>query len=405
MVSRLKSVGGFRLVGKRAVGVDAWPTCHFQTALTNRETLAVSQSKTLVMLLAAYAAATWFPAPALYFRSLQPVCWWPDFGFQNLLLAVMLLSAGLSCRPGAVWSMLSRPFRLIGGSAVIWLLPVLAAIAVVKFLDDVAGFPSQVLLALLVIAAMPPANSTVGWAQLLGANLALTLSLVLLAVIAAPVATPLLIRAGMLTTGVPLESNQPVHQLGSSISVFLTLWVLLPMLAGLAIASRQTEATAAKVRLTTGPISLVALVLLNYLNGAVCLPQLTVSAGQLAQPLLASLLLVMLSWMALKWTVGHVVWRNEIDVPSVAAASGHTESAAGKAKQSDDQRSLILAGVMRNTGAALVYTTLTAPSLPLLSLTIIVYTLLQHLMVAVCHTFATDQSESLSPQQVESTTR
>lgn len=398
IVSRSMLGARSMLYVRRPSGMDALTLSHSQTALIHRETFTVSQSKTLVMLLAAYAAATWFPSPALYLRSLQILNWWPEFGFQNLLLAVMLLSAGLSCRPAAVWSMLSRPLRLIGWSTGIWLLPAITAIAVVKFLDDLAGFSSQVLLALLVIAAMPPANSTVGWAHLLGANLALTISVVLLAVIAAPIVTPLLIQTGMLTTGVHLQNSDIVHQLGSSISVFLTLWVLLPMLVGLVIASRLTESAAAKVRHSTGPISLATLVLLNYINGAVCLPQLTIGMGQLAEPLMASLLLFAVTWFVLQWTIVHFIGRNCANVQPSVPANRNYELAIGANNLDGDQRSLLLAGVMRNTGAALVYTTLTAPSLPFLGLTIIVYTLLQHLLVGIYHSFAIAHSEATSPQ-------
>jgi hypothetical protein len=43
--------------------------------------------------------------------------------------------------------------------------------------------------------------------------------------------------------------------------------------------------------------------------------------------------------------------------------------------------SLLLAVLMRNTGAAMVYTTTALASLPSVTLTIVIYTLLQHLVV------------------------
>src|SRR5690606_30082760 len=117
---------------------------------------------TLVLLLVAYAAATWIPGPGLHVRQ------WNLLGLSinppEVLLAGLLFTAGLCSTHGAVRTILANRQRLVASALAAWLIPLIAATTAVACLWGMAGCPPQVALGIIIVAAMPVANSSVGWA-------------------------------------------------------------------------------------------------------------------------------------------------------------------------------------------------------------------------------------------------
>ncbi|MCA9134275.1 MAG: hypothetical protein KDA45_14000, partial [Planctomycetales bacterium] len=154
--------------------------------------------QTLVMLLAAYLCATWLPGPGLWLRSVE-------FGSLTLplpqvLLAGLLFTAGLCSTPDALRTILRlrRPFLLMALSA--WLLPLLSAAVGAAVLWSL-GCPPSVLLGMLVVAAMPVANSSVGWSTSMGGSVPLSIALLVVGTALSPLLSPMVINAGAVTMG------------------------------------------------------------------------------------------------------------------------------------------------------------------------------------------------------------
>ncbi len=323
--------------------------------------------QTLVLLLVAYAAATWIPGPGLYVRQ------WNLLGNllgnrlglsvnpPEVLLAGLLFSAGLCSTHGAVRTILANRRRLVASALAAWLVPLVAATVCVVCLWALAGCPPQVALGIVIVAAMPVANSSVGWATTMGGSVALSIALLVVGTALSPLLTPLAIGAGAIT--LRTAEHAFMHTPWSDgMGAFFLSWVLAPVLLGVVTASQLPARLLKHIVPWSRRASFVILIVLNYLNGAPCLPALAEQPGLLWWPVLAATCLLMLSFLA-----------------SLAVSQWQRAAAGLAAPEPAERISMMLSIVMRNTGAALVFAGAALPEFVSVSLTIIAYTMLQHL--------------------------
>lgn len=326
--------------------------------------------QTLVLLLVAYAAATWIPGPGLHVRQ------WNLLGDllglsvnpPEVLLAGLLFSAGLCSARGAVSTILAHRQRLVVSALAAWLIPLVSATIAVACLWGVAGCPPQVALGIVIVAAMPVANSSVGWATTLGGSVTLSIALLVVGTALSPLLTPLAIGAGAISLRTAEHALMHTPWSDGMSSFFLT-WVLAPVLLGVVTASQLPESILKHIVPWSRRVSFIILILLNYLNGAPCLPALAEQPGLLMWPVLAASCLLLLSFAA-----------------SLALSKWPRGALGLTAPEPAEQVSMLLSVVMRNTGAALVFAGAALPEFVSVSLTIIAYTMLQHLWAGTCLT-------------------
>ncbi len=319
--------------------------------------------QTLVLLLTAYAAATWFPGPGQWLRELNVLT--HSVQPPQILLAALLFSAGVCSSQGAIRTILNMRTRFILLAGLAWLLPLLSAAATVSLLWGLLGCPASVALGVLVVAAMPVANSSVGWSTSMGGSVPLSIALLVVGTALSPVLSPLCISAGATAIGTA-EGTLTQSPWSDGMGQFFLLWVLLPVLSGVALAGRLNSSQRQWLLPVARRLSFALLILLNYLNAAACLPALAEQPGLLLWPLLAAGVLL---------TTAFGCSQIIVHLPC-----GPTQAAV---MDSPQKTSLLLSVVMRNTGAALVFAGAALPQFVLVSVTIIAYTMLQHLCVGL----------------------
>ncbi len=343
--------------------------------------------QTLILLMVAYAAATWLPGPGLAARG------WTILSLPirppEVLLAALLFCAGLCSTPGALTAIMRTRSRFLVLAIAAWLLPLAAVLLTVGVLWGVLNCPPQVALGMIVIASMPVANSSVGWSTMMGGSVTLSIALLIVGTALSPVLTPLAIGAGATTLG---TAEQALTQTpwSSGMGVFFLTWVLAPVLLGVIVAGRLGPMSRARLTPIARRCSFVILLILNYLNGAPCLPPLAQQPQLLGWPVLGASSLLLASFVA-----SHL-W---FAVVGQGFAAPQVQPQHGRAPSNSEKASLMLAVVMRNTGAALVFAGAALPEFVSLSLTIIAYTLLQHLWAGAVMASGT-VSHSTSPELV-----
>lgn len=322
---------------------------------------------TLFLLLTAYAAATWVPAPGLWLRELELFS--PAIRLPQLLLAGLLFSAGLCTARGAAGGIAQMRRRLAVFAVIAWLIPLLSAVVSVAGLWWLMQGPASVALGLVIVAAMPVANSSVGWATSLRGSVPVSIALLVVGTALSPLLSPAVIGVGATSLGTAEQALRETPW-SAGMGGFFLVWVLSPVLWGAALATRLSAQQAQRLSPHARRLSFAILIVLNYLNGAPCLPALANNPQLLWWPLIGSVTLLLLSYVGV-----HLANR------LFQAAAGERVSAHSDLPTTAEQTSLILAVVMRNTGAALVFAGAALPSYVLVSLTIIAYTMLQHCWV------------------------
>ncbi len=330
----------------------------------------------MILLLAAYAAATWFPGPGLWLREINLIS--GSIHPPQVLLAALLLSAGLCASPGAVHTIVSARQRFVVLAVAAWLVPLLAALLVVAVLWGMLGGPASVALGVVIVAAMPVANSSVGWATSMGGSVPLSIALLVVGTALSPILTPLVIGAGAFSLGTA-EQALTRTPWSEGMGLFFLIWVLAPVLLGVWLASRFSKTVNDQIVPVARRVSFVILIALNYLNGAPCLPALAQEPELLLWPVLAGASLLLVSFTCVQlgprlWTINRTATRAPQKV-GLLTESNVIES------DSAERVSLLLSVVLRNTGAALVFAGAALPDYALVSLTIIAYTMLQHCWV------------------------
>ncbi len=330
-----------------------------------------ARHKLPLLLVACYVAGRFLPAPGVWLHEL-PIApsqlTWLAPTMAQLLVAVLLYAAAVAVDWRSIVDVARRPLLLAGSVAAVWIVPTLvvrvASQLLVCFGDDEIALPLAVGFAL--VAAMPVANSAAAWTQQSRGNLSFSLSLIVISIVVAPWMVPLALRA----LGTPLDGTHDtmLRALTQQLAgVSFIVWVLLPTLAGLltrAIAGDRWVEQRHTAFLIVA--SATALLLLNYMNAAIALPKLAATEIKAALP--ATLLI-----SGLVCVSGHLValaLRAKVDVPTT--------------------RAIGYALGMKHTGLALALAAGALASEPLLIVPIITTTLVQHVVSATFHAFASE---------------
>ncbi|HEY2838076.1 MAG TPA: bile acid:sodium symporter [Pirellulales bacterium] len=310
------------------------------------------------LLIASYFLAAFAPAFGLWIRSASL------FGVHLplLMLGFLLFNAGMGVELAELRRLRHEPGGLVWGLLAnlgvpivfIWL--VMHTMRVWHNPDEV----QNILVGLALVASMPIAGSSTAWAQNANGNLALSLGLVLVSTFLSPITTPLALHAvGLMTTG---DYSEDLHELaGASTGWFLTIAVIVPSVLGIASRWACGEVQVARSKPMLKFANAIILLLLNYSNAAVSLPEAIENpdADFVSVILTITVLLCVLNF-TLGWGIGH--WRKS-PLP--------------------DRASLMFGLGMNNNGTGLVLASMALADHPRVLLPIIFYNLVQHL-VAGC---------------------
>lgn len=222
----------------------------------------------LLLLIGAYLLAYFFPSPGVYFRSLKL----GGMSGSGGLLAIMLFVAGFGIQSSNFSSLARRTKGIAIGVIVNALFPLF----VLSILSGMADFwhnaneIKTILLGLSIVAVMPIAGSSVAWAQNSDGDMIVSVGLVLASAVFSPLVTPFGIHVLRFVL-FPLRSLKLSISLSGTLS-FLVTSLLIPGIAGLYVRKKVMESTARLSLPFLKILSILALLILNYSNGAVALP-------------------------------------------------------------------------------------------------------------------------------------
>jgi bile acid:Na+ symporter, BASS family len=220
----------------------------------------------------------------------------------------------------------------------------------------------HILVGLALVAAMPIAGASTAWAQNSNGNLALSLGLVLSSTILSPIITPIAFYVfGEMASE---EYETILHNLAEYGSgTFLGFWVVLPSLLGLCIRFVVPEKPLAAVMPYVKLLNALVLLVLNYSNASVSLPQAVADRD--------------VDFLAV--TLG-------ITTGLCIAAFGAAYWLSCLFKLDQAERVSIMYGLgMNNNGTGLVLASLALASFPRIMVPIIFYNLVQHLVAGAVH--------------------
>ncbi|MGH8559818.1 MAG: bile acid:sodium symporter family protein [Methylococcales bacterium] len=284
------------------------------------------------------------------------------FSLPLFMLASLLFNAGLGVKTKELTEILHKPSLLLGGLVGNFATP-LAFIVALSFAMKLWHNPEevqQILVGLALLASMPIAGASTAWTQNANGNLALSLGLVLLTTFLSPVITPLILDAiGFVTID---DYSEDLHELASGgVISFLGIWVILPSLLGVLTHWLIGEHRIATVKPYAKLINYFVLVLLNYSNASISLPE------AISQPdidLLAIMLVITLSMCI------------------AAFVSGYFLAFMFRADRNGTVALMFSLG-MNNNGTALVLASVALSDHPQVMLPIIFYNLVQHLVASL----------------------
>ncbi|MCS7272134.1 MAG: bile acid:sodium symporter, partial [Gemmataceae bacterium] len=235
----------------------------------------------LWLLIGSYVLAALLPQPGLWLRSVNLRLLLPT-GQQHIslpavLLSFLLFNAGLGIQPKRLWQLARRPTILVTGVVANLALPVAFILGTATTLQ-IWHNPREVqeiLVGLALIASMPVAGSSTAWVQNADGDLALSIGLVVLSTCLSPVTTPAVLHTvGWMADG---EYADALHKLAAGeVSGFLTVFVLLPSVLGIAGRVALGDSRFSQLRPALKLSASIVLLTLCYANAAVALPQTVV---------------------------------------------------------------------------------------------------------------------------------
>lgn len=329
--------------------------------------IAVARRNVVWLLLGVYALAAVLPAAGEHLRgaTLGELPFSADpFNLTHLLLAVLLFGVGLAIRAHDVRDLRSLSQTISRGLAASWLVPV-AALAAVCACNTLLGggwVGGAFLAGAMLVVAMPPANSASAWSELSGGQAAATLWVIVLGTLISPLLTPLVIGGFAAAIGRP---ELAAAQTSGSLLEVLFAFVMLPAALGVAVRGLLDAISPrwSQVVLEGGrAASLLALLLLNYVNATAALPAVVRAEFPVE---------------ALRVAFGTVLLCGLVFAVGVLTARGLRLRDAG------ERLSFLYVVGMKNTGAALVLATTLLADQPLAVLVPVLYTLAQHLAAAL----------------------
>lgn len=323
----------------------------------------------LWFLIGAYTLSAVFPTAGLWIRNLS----FGDFSIFHaklhvslllLLLATLMFNAGLGVKTSHLKLLLQKIRVLFAGLTANLVIP-MAYIFLVTLVMRLWYEPDEaqhILVGLALVAAMPIAGASTAWAQNSNGNLALSLGLVLSSTVLSPVVTPVALYAfGEMASE---EYETVIHDLAAYGSgAFLGLWIVLPSALGLGVRLVVPEPRLTTVMPFVKLINSIVLLLLNYSNGAVSLPQAVADRD--------------FDFLAV--TLGITA-----GLCMTAFASGYGLSRFFKLDKAE-RVSLMYGLGMNNNGTGLVLASLVLASYPRVMVPIIFYNVVQHLVAGSVH--------------------
>ena len=298
-----------------------------------------------------------------------------------LMLAMLMFNAGLGLKTEHLRAVMQRKSALFAGLAANVAIPMayIFAVTLVMRLWYEPDEAQHILVGLALVAAMPIAGASTAWAQNSNGNLALSLGLVLFSTLLSPLVTPVALRVfGEMAAE---EYERVLHGLAAYGSgAFLGLWVVVPSLLGIAVRRLVPQGWMTAGLPYLKFINSINLLLLNYSNGSVSLPQ---AAADRDYDFLAVTLAI---------TTGLCL---------AAFAAGYGLSCLFKLKRAE-RMSLMYGLGMNNNGTGLVLASLVLASYPRIMVPIIFYNLVQHLVAGTVHMVA--EKKWREPEQAESRT-
>lgn len=315
----------------------------------------------LVCLLSAYVASVLLPGPGLALRaaSIGTIAG-VKLSAPFLLLSFLLLSAGLGASIGELRGVFRRPRLLLAGLLGNSLVPMLVLLALSVPLSwwREPEETQVILVALALVGAMPIAGSSTTWSQNAEGNVSLSLSLVLLSTLLSPLLIPLFLHtAGGLTSGAYSDDLDILAEAGGG--AFLVMSVVAPSLLGLALRLVCGPRPVQRVLPWIKTITLIDLLVLNYSNAALSLPQVVAYPDY-------DFLAIILVVTGLMCLIGYWVGWN---LPRWLGGGGRPE-----------QASMTFAMGMSNNGTSLVLASTFIPHHALVLLPLILFNLLQQIL-------------------------
>lgn len=320
-------------------------------------------------LISAYAAAAVFPTPGLWIRNLRvdnvPILHLNvHLSLLLFLLAMLMFNAGLGVKTAHLTSLRHKIPVLFAGLTANLILP-MAYIFLVTLVMRLWYEPDEaqhILVGLALVAAMPIAGASTAWAQNSNGNLALSLGLVLSSTVLSPIITPFALHVfGEMASQ---EYERVLDELAAYGSgAFLGLWVVLPSMVGLALRLALSEARLNHMMPLIKLANSIVLLLLNYSNASVSLPQAVADRD----------------WDFLAVTIGLTA-----GLCVMAFAAGYGLSRLFRLDQAE-RISLMYGLGMNNNGTGLVLASLVLTSYPRVMVPIIFYNLVQHLVAGTLH--------------------
>jgi BASS family bile acid:Na+ symporter len=335
----------------------------------------------LVFLIGIYALAVIYPTLGLWIRntSFGEMTIFQDKTHVSLLLimlSLLMFNAGLGVKTSHLRTVMQKKLVLFAGLTANLVIP-MAYIFVMTLVMRLWYEPVEaqhILVGLALVAAMPIAGASTAWVQNSNGNLALSLGLVLFSTVLSPIVTPVALQVfGEMAAD---EYEVVLQGLAAYGSVsFLTLWVVLPSLLGLFVRLMVREAWVTAVMPSIKLINAIDLLLLNYSNASVSLPQAL--ADRDIDFLVATL--VIAAGLCL-----------------TAFASGYGLSRVFKLDQAETV-SLMYGLGMNNNGTGLVLASLALSAYPRVMVPIIFYNLAQHIVAGSVHEFTLRSSRFENP--------
>lgn len=230
----------------------------------------------LPVLLAVYALAGLFPGPGKVIREYTVDL--PGGASERasmLLLAVLLFCAAAVIEWSQVRELIERPSVLLVGLLTAWFGPALLVAMLGPVMEQLAAGKTAtgMLVGFALVAAMPVANSSAGWTQNTGGNVALSLGLIVLSILLSPLATPNLMQ--LMGLALSPEDTDRIEKLVTQFSGSrFILWVIIPSFAGAAAAWALGPQRIGRARPGFRTLSLLVILVLNYANASLAVATL-----------------------------------------------------------------------------------------------------------------------------------
>ncbi len=276
-----------------------------------------------------------------------------------LLLALLLLNAGLGVQTAQLRYLLRRPWSLFAGLSANLFIPIAYIFAVAQTMrlwhnpEEV----QHILVGLALVAAMPIAGSSTAWTQNANGDLSLSLGLVLFSTLLSPLTTPICFDlVEHMAEGEYAQILEDLETQGGGI--FLAICVILPSVLGIIVRPMLGETRVGAAKPTLKLLNSFNLLVLNYANASVSLPK---ALAESDWDFLGVILIIVVGMCLLAFTAGWFLSRWFRVGPA--------------------QRTSLMFGLgMNNNGTGLVLATMALPQYPRVMLPIILYNLVQHVV-------------------------